>query len=91
MITHTVFYRFPDEGVYREHIADYVDEAGSGIDVTLDVIGTLFKATGAMVEEAGDSYPEILPIPGYHVNTTDELPTLSAYEVFPVTPYRVFM
>lgn len=91
MTTRTVFYRFPSISEYLDLISAYVDESGNGVEVTLDVIGTLYKATGNLVGVGEDSYPEILPIPGYHVNTTEELAALAAYEVFPVTPYRVFM
>jgi hypothetical protein len=37
--------------------------------VALDIIGTIYKPTGAMLtDEEGNEFPETAPIPGFHAN-----------------------
>ena len=60
--------------------------------VALDIIGTIFKATGeTMVDEEGIETPVLAAIDGYHANLIADaeglnLPTIEA----PNTPYRVW-
>lgn len=40
----------------------------------LDVIGQIFKETGAVIQgEEGFEYPELAPVPGFHANLRGEL------------------
>jgi len=58
----------------------------------LDIIGTIYKETGAMLtDEEGMQYPEMVAVEGFHANLIAEdglegLPEVSA----PATPYRVW-
>ena len=60
--------------------------------VALDIIGTIYKQTGAMLtDEEGMQYPEMVAVEGFHANLIDDegiegLPTIDA----PTTPYRVW-
>ena len=58
----------------------------------VDVIGVVYAPTGNMIPtEYGDT-PEMIPVAGWHANVrhTDEAPELEQYQVFPVTPVRVW-
>lgn len=61
----------------------------------LDVIGTIYEETGNILidPETGEEYPEMGPIPGYHVNVKvlNELPAeLQPFVITVITPYRIF-
>ncbi len=51
-----------------------------------DIIGTIWRNTGT------EELPVVEDTPGFHVNvrTTEEVPELEEYRVFPVTPVRVW-
>jgi hypothetical protein len=56
-----------------------------------NVIGTINKPTGVMLTDGeGFEYPELAPIEGYHVNTTQEVVEWEQYCVTPNTPMRVY-
>ena len=58
-----------------------------------NIIGTIYKETGVTLTDAeGMTYPEMLPIEGFHVNTLPEHMTdeLQSYVVTPSSPMRVF-
>lgn len=62
--------------------------------ITTDVIGTIYKPTGAMLTSNGIDYPEMLPIVGWHVNIIADL-TVEQQAALPlipkpITPYRVW-
>jgi hypothetical protein len=65
-------------------------------DYAFDVIGVIYKPTGNMIQGEDDLYyPEMAPIPGWHVNVRiladKPMPdTFEQYEVFPATPARDF-
>ena len=71
-------------------------EAQEGYEVAnydaIDLIGTIYKPTGKMIDSDEGSYPEMAPVNGYHANVRvlNEAPELEAYRVFPVTPHRVW-
>jgi hypothetical protein len=61
----------------------------------VDVVGTIYKPTGNVLpaeDESGDAVDEMAPLDGWHVNVrhTDEAPELAPYQVFPVTPARMW-
>jgi hypothetical protein len=61
----------------------------------VDVIGTIYKPTGNVLpaeDESGEAVDEMAPLEGWHVNVrhTDEAPGLAPYQVFPVTPARMW-
>jgi hypothetical protein len=61
----------------------------------VDVIGVIWKPTGNVLpalDGSGDAVPEMAPLEGWHVNVrhTDEVPELAPYQVFPVTPARMW-
>lgn len=43
------------------------------VNIALDVIGTIYKPTGVMVEQGGMQVPEMAAIPGYHANLRGDL------------------
>jgi hypothetical protein len=63
-------------------------------NIALDIIGTIFKPTGNMITSGDLTFPEQLPIDGFHANIRGDLtleqqaalPLISA----PATPYRVW-
>ena len=66
-------------------------------DHAFDTIGLIHKATGAMLTDAeGMEYPEMAPVPGWHVNLrirgdymrTEAEAIDTTYGVSPVTPTR---
>lgn len=63
--------------------------------ITLDVIGTIYKATGEMEQsEIGSQVPVMLAVPGWHANLIAEL-SPEQQAILPIipppkNPYRVF-
>ena len=58
----------------------------------VDVIGTIYKPTGkTLMTEEGEVF-EHAPIDGWHANVrhTEPAPELAPYQVFPVTPARMW-
>jgi hypothetical protein len=60
--------------------------------LAIDLIGTIWKPTGQIVNTAEGDVPEMAPLPGYHVNVriVGEAPELEPYRVFPETPNRMW-
>ena len=60
--------------------------------MTIDIIGTIHKPTGAMLTDSeGMEYPKFAPIPGYHINSTEPVPEWEPHQVVPSGTYhRVF-
>jgi hypothetical protein len=57
-----------------------------------DVIGVIYKPTGATVDTPDGPMPEMAPLDGWHVNVrcSEEQPELDAYVVQVKTPVRVW-
>ena len=96
----TYFLKFADEAQAIEQLTAFrsIDESGAvwvhaSVAHALDVIGTLFRPTGAMVDgEDGIQFPEMAPLDGFHANLAiGELPeSLVPFAVTPGQPARVF-
>ena len=61
----------------------------------VDVVGVIYKPTGNVLpaeDESGEAVDEMAPLDGWHVNVrhTAEAPELAPYQVFPVTPTRMW-
>jgi len=58
----------------------------------VDVIGTIYKATGNFTTVNGLNIPEMVAVTGYHANVrhNDEAPELDQYIVEVNTPARVW-
>lgn len=59
----------------------------------IDVIGTIWKPSGKMLQTDEGEVAEMAPIPGWHVNVRvvgEDASALEAYRVFPATPNRVW-
>jgi hypothetical protein len=58
----------------------------------VDVVGVIYKPTGNVLTTDEGEVPEMAPLDGWHVNVrhTDEVPQLAPYQVFPVTPTRMW-
>ena len=71
-----------DEATYPSYIGT----------VAVDVVGVIHKPTGdTLIDSEGNSYPDMQSIPGWHINLSDSVPELSAFEIDPpATPARVF-
>jgi hypothetical protein len=72
----------------------YQGEEGSEIPkyLAIDLIGTVYKPTGKMLQSEEGEFPEMAPVPGYHANVrvVDAAPELEPYRVYPVTPSRMW-
>jgi hypothetical protein len=96
--------KFPDEtiatnlmletGLLRQVTDDndnIINIQGEGQMV--DIIGPIYKATGAMLtNEEGIEYPEMADVGGWHVNMRGELPdAIAPYKITVTgTPYRIW-
>ena len=70
-------------------------------DYAIDVVGKVMSLTGNMVmDDDGNTYPEMAPVPGWHINIRlsgdnrrADVEALSDYFVNPepVTPYRIWL
>lgn len=92
-MTQTFFYRFDTKEEAHAVFSPISVDGDFELElIAVDVIGTIYKETGVIIHdpEFGD-YPEMTPLPWFHINTTERLEGFSQWEVFPVTPYRVFM
>ena len=60
--------------------------------VAVDVVGVIHKPTGdTLIDSEGNRYPDMQPIPGWHINLSGEVPELAAFEIdAPDTPARIF-
>lgn len=88
-VTYNNLLYMADAGKWFELVEQRVFES-LGI-LTLDVIGTIHKPTGVMLTGEDGDYPEMAPIPGFHVNVIGNVPEeLMAYSVIPENPTRIF-
>ena len=89
------FLRFNSESTARAAFAEYLTEdnqwpAYTG-NVAVDVIGTIYRPTGQMVQTPEGDVPQMAALPGFHINLSDSVPGLEQYEIeSPTTPARVF-
>ena len=58
--------------------------------LAIDLIGTIWKPTGKMLQGEEGEFHEMAALDGYHVNVRVEkaAPELEAYQVFPQNPVR---
>ena len=69
---------------------DVVETVKTPRYAAIDVIGTIYKPTGEMIQTDEGEVPEMAPLEGWHVNVrhTAEAPELDAYKVAPKSPVR---
>lgn len=89
------FLRFISESAARaafsEHLTEYNEWPEYIGSAAVDVIGVIHRPTGVMLASAEGEYPEMAPLPGFHINLSDSVPGLEQYEIEqPTTPARVF-
>jgi hypothetical protein len=78
-----MYLRFTNEA---EAITALTDYTGS-----VDVIGTIYKPTGQMIETDEGAVPEMAAVDGWHVNTRGQmLETLLPFSIEPQHPVRVW-
>ena len=60
--------------------------------VAVDVVGVIHKPTGdTLIDSEGNSYPDMQPIPGWHVNLSGDCPAdLAPFLIEVAAPVRVF-
>lgn len=85
------FLRFTSEAAARTAFADHLIEGEWPAYVgtaAVDVVGTIHRPTGNMLD---DDVPEMSALPGFHINLSDSVPDLAAYEIErPSNPAQVF-
>lgn len=78
-----LFLRFADEAEATAALTDYTG--------SIDIIGTIYKPTGVMIETDEGEVEEVAPIPGWHVNTRGPMPAeLLPFSVLPAQPVRIW-
>ena len=78
-----LYLKFADEAEATAALTDY---PGS-----IDIIGTIYKPTGVMLETDEGEVPEVAAIPGWHVNTRGPMPAeLLPFSVLPAQPVRIW-
>lgn len=84
------FLKFDSEAACLDAFAPYLTEGFMPFYIGLaavDVVGVVHKLTGEMNGEL----PEWVELPGWHVNLSEAVPELAAFEIpAPNTPSRVF-
>jgi hypothetical protein len=95
---HDTFLKFTDEAEANAALYDeQTNVQGDVVETVLvpkyaaiDVIGTIYKPTGEMIQTDEGEVPEMAPLDGWHVNVrhTAEAPELDAYKVAPKSPVR---
>lgn len=90
----TIYLQFPSEAMARLALEPWsVDSMLPGYigSVAVDVLGTIQRPTGHMVNTPDGEMPEMAAVPGWHVNLSGRVPELEQFEVdAPATPDRVF-
>ena len=75
--------RFTDEAEATAALTDYTG--------SIDIIGTIYKPTGVMLETDEGEVPEMAAVDGWHVNTRGPMPAeLLTFSVQPQHPVRVW-
>ena len=89
------FLRFADQAEADSILFEVqADAEGGEVKVpryaAIDVIGTIYKATGKTLKTKEGPVPDMKPIDGWHVNVRHlgDAPKLAAFQVFPETPAR---
>jgi len=91
--------KFPDEATATSMMLEagllqqVEDQIVQGQGQMIDIIGPIYKATGAMLTDAeGMEYLEMADIGGWHVNMRGELPeAIAPYKiVVSGIPYRIW-
>ena len=95
-----MFLKFADEAEANAALYDEQTNVDGDIVETVlvpkyaavDVVGTIYKPTGEMIQTDEGEVPEMAPLDGWHVNVrhTAETPELEAFRVFPETPSRMW-
>lgn len=93
-----IFLKFPDEATAISVLAQFriTNESGetwatASHTHALDPVGTIHKPTGVTLSTPEGDFPEMAPIPGYHVNFIGTLPDAAIpYVVIPTNPARIF-
>ena len=90
----TVYLQFSSEAVARLALEPWSVDGLLPVyigSVAVDVLGTIQRPTGHMVNTPDGEMPEMAAVPGWHVNLSGRVPELQQYEVAaPATPDRVF-
>ena len=77
--------KFPDEATATTVLEPFE------LTHSIDLVGTLHRYTGKMIVSDGIEYPEMAPIPGWHVNVRGpEALELNPYVIKVKTPARVW-
>ena len=81
-------------------LSDQLDVQGNVVETvkvsnfpqhSIDVIGTIYKPTGKLLTSDEGSFPEMVAVPGWHVNVRgEEDATLAKYHVQVNTPVRMW-
>ena len=69
------------------------DQVVQGQGQMIDIIGSIYKATGTMLtNEEGNEYPKMADVGGWHVNMRGKLPeSIKPYKITVTgTPYRIW-
>lgn len=91
----TIYLQFESEAMARLALAAYLGSDGAWPsyigDAAVDVVGVVFRPTGASIQTPEGLQPEFAPTPGWHINLSERVPELQQYEIVaPATPDRVF-
>lgn len=88
------FLRFESEVAARAAFAVFLVDGQWPVyigGVAVDVIGTIHKPTGAVLQTEEGGSPEFAPVPGWHINLSDRVSALSEFEISPpANPVRQF-
>jgi hypothetical protein len=84
-----------DAGQWFELVASDAPVKGTAKYQNIDTIGVIYEPSGTMLQGEFGEYPEMLPIPGWHVNirlvdNREDLVPLMAYAITPANPVRVW-
>lgn len=82
-----LYLKFTDEA--EAQAALFTDERPNF--VAIDLIGTIYKPTGNMLQSEEGEVPEMAPLDGYHVNVRlvdEDGSALEPYRIYPDNPVR---
>lgn len=89
-----MYLRFEDDSAARAAFAAWLVDGEIPPYIAaaaVDVVGTIYRATGSVNNTPDGDVPEMAPVPGWHINLSEHIPELKPYEIdAPATPDRVF-
>lgn len=90
----TTYLKFADQAEARAAFTQWLVEDEMPVYIgrtAVDVVGTIQRPTGEVLQTEHGEVPVFAPIPGWHINLSNSVPELAQFEIpEPDVPARIF-